>query len=143
MTICMSASAESRAPQKSTAGATILLVDDSDAVLEHLSGEFLKRGYRPVTARDGVEAQALLAQHSDVSLAIVDLHMPNMNGQELLEHVRAIPGLEKLPVVILTTDRKPANLDRAVMSGATGWVLKPYEPERLIDTVGKIIQKSA
>lgn len=138
----MSSPAESRAPHASAAGSTILIVDDSDAVLEHLSGEFRKRGYAPLTARDGIEAQAQLAQAPDVSLAIVDLHMPNMNGQELLEHVRGIPGLEKLPVVILTTDRKPANLDRAVMSGATGWVLKPYEPERLIDTVGKIIQKS-
>ena len=75
-------------------------------------------------------------------LIILDLNMPRKDGREALREIKADRRLRRIPVVILTTDRKPANLDRAVMSGATGWVLKPYEPERLIDTVGKIIQKS-
>ena len=136
----MTATPHSSAPSVVTRTVRILLVDDSESMLQTLGKDFQAGGYTPVMARDGIEAKAQLERHPDIVLAIVDLHMPRMNGQELLEHVRTIPGLESLPIVMLTTDRNPANLDRAVKGGAVGWVLKPYLSDRLVETVGKIIR---
>ena len=137
-TMTMGMSQDAAATTKSD-GTKILIVDDADAVLAHLSKALADAGFEPVVASDGVEAQAQLARHPDIRLAVVDIHMPRMNGQQLLEHVRSLEGFQDLPVVMLTTDRKPANLNRAMSTGATGWVLKPYDPERLIESFHRII----
>lgn len=120
-------------------GAKILIVDDARAVVDELSVELGRCGYDVVSAANGIEAQQRLREHPDTKLAIVDLNMPRMGGQELLEQVRRLEGLQHLPIVILTTDKASANLEKAMTGGATGWVLKPYDPERLLETIGKIV----
>ncbi|MGB1700426.1 MAG: response regulator, partial [Nannocystaceae bacterium] len=108
-----------------------------------LSSELVAGGFDVISAADGVEAGVRLADHPDIALAIVDLHMPRMNGHQLIEQVRRDLGLKDLPIVMLTTDKGPDNLGRAVDTGATGWVLKPYDPERLLETIRRIIARTA
>ncbi len=117
----------------------ILVVDDAAAVVDQLSETLRSGGYDVVTAHDGLEAKHRLREHPSTKLAIVDLHMPRMGGQELLEHIRQIEGLEDLPIVILTTDKAPANLGKAMSKGATGWILKPHDPERLLQAIDRIL----
>ncbi len=117
----------------------VLVVDDAAALVEQLTTDLGDGGYSVVTAHDGIEAKLRLREHSDIELVIVDLHMPLMDGQALLEDIRGIEGLEDLPVVVLTTDKVPVNLGRAMSKGATGWILKPYDRERLLQAIARIV----
>ena len=121
----------------------ILVVDDAATVVEQLTANLRGGGYDVVTAHDGLEAKLRLCEHPDIQLAIVDLHMPRMDGQELVEHIRNINGLEDRPIVVLTTDKAPANLDKAMSKGATGWILKPHDPERLLQAIERILDAAS
>ncbi len=105
--------------------ATILIVDDNRTNLLIL-GELLKAlGYLPVAAQTGAEALALLAE-TPPDLAIFDIHMEDMSGWELLERLKAIPGLAALPVLAISADEPPKDI-----APFRDWIRRPIQPKEL------------
>jgi two-component system chemotaxis response regulator CheY len=93
--------------------------------------------YEVVEAEDGKDALTkLTAQKFD--LIITDLNMPNMDGFELIENVRKGGNHKFTPILILTTESDSAKKERGKASGATGWIVKPFHPDRLLEVVKKV-----
>ena len=110
----------------------ILVVDDS-AVMRAMLIRVLRLSGLPIgtvhEAGDGVQALALLAAHS-VDLALLDINMPVMNGDELLDRIRADAGMARLPVIIVSTERSDARIESFARRGAA-FITKPFTPEQI------------
>ena len=116
----------------------VLVVDDDDTVRLLISGVLEDAGYRVVTARDGVEAlEAWSSQHVDC--IVTDVNMPNMNGLELIGKLRGLATYKFTPILVLTTEMDPNKKQQAKASGATGWIVKPFDPDTLLATIRKVI----
>jgi two-component system chemotaxis response regulator CheY len=119
----------------------ILIVDDSESIRSLLKFNLESNGYETETASDGYEAlKALDEEGKDFQLILTDLHMPNMNGLELIERIRTDENHRFLPILFLTTETNPEMKQRARKAGATGWIVKPFAPEQLIKTVRKVLR---
>lgn len=117
---------------------TIMTVDDSPsmrALLRHaLSGE----GYQIAAAEDGVDAlERIDAAAPD--LVITDINMPRMDGFGLIEALRRQPGHRNLPILVLTTESSDEKKARAREAGATGWIVKPFNPEKLAAAIRRVL----
>jgi two-component system, chemotaxis family, chemotaxis protein CheY len=121
---------------------TILVVDDFASVRFYHQSLLKQAGYTTLAARDGNEAIALLEQHP-VDLVMLDMIMPNMNGNEFMQRVRSNPRFAKLPVLIISTEAQP-ELDSAAHAGAGFGVLlklhKPILPDALLEEVRRLIE---
>jgi two-component system chemotaxis response regulator CheY len=96
-------------------------------------------GFEVTQATDGVEALAL-AETKQFDLVLTDINMPNMNGIELIRALRALPGYKSTPILTLTTERELPKRQEGKAAGATGWIVKPFLPDRLIETVQRVLQ---
>jgi len=117
--------------------ATILTVDDSKSIRQMVSFTLQQAGYQVLEAGDGKEAMALL--NSQVKLVLSDLNMPNMDGIALIKEIRSTPGLKFLPVIMLTTESQDSRKQESRAAGATGWIVKPFNPEQLLAVVKKVL----
>ena len=115
----------------------ILAVDDSKTMREMVSFTLKGAGYEVVEAEDGKAALTTL-NGGKVDAIITDLNMPNMNGFELIRAVRANPAYKFTPILMLTTEGDAAKKEEGKAAGATGWIVKPFNPEKLIEVVKKI-----
>lgn len=121
---------------------TILVVDDASMVRAQLRGALRQAGYVALEAADGIEALAQLEAHaSSVKLIICDIHMPNMNGLELLERLHATGSTT--PVIMLTAEADPEIIRRAKALGARGWLMKPLKIDYMAAMVAKVVASSA
>ena len=116
----------------------ILSVDDSITMRQMVSMTLRDAGYEMLEAEDGVEALKTLQSIPPVDLVITDLNMPNMDGFGLIEKLRADSRYRFVPILMLTTESDPEKKERGKAAGATGWIVKPFNPERLIDVVRKV-----
>ncbi len=80
------------------------------------------------------------AAETPVNLFITDLHMPNMDGIELIRRLRALPRFKFAPILLLTTDSQPEKKLEGKAAGATGWIVKPFQPQQLLAVVNKVIR---
>ena len=94
-------------------------------------------GYRVVQAVDGVEGLDVLSV-SGADVVITDINMPRLDGFGFIEGVRANPLHRATPILVLTTESDPAKKDRARQAGATGWIVKPFNPDKLLDAVRRV-----
>ncbi len=108
----------------------ILLVDDSATVRRMMEWSLRPGGYRVLQAVDGVHALEILKVQT-VDLAIVDLNMPRMDGIELIRTIRADEKLKKLPIILLTTERRQEDRSMAEAAGADLYLTKPADPADL------------
>jgi two-component system chemotaxis response regulator CheY len=116
----------------------ILLVDDSASVRQ-VAGIALRRaGYETVEAVNGQEALGLL-DGEKLNLIISDVNMPVMNGIEFLKAVKQHPTSRFTPVIMLTTEAGDDLKQQGRAAGAKAWITKPFQPQTLIDAVGKLI----
>ena len=116
---------------------TVLTIDDSRTMREMLNLALVQAGYRVIQAVDGVEGlEVLQAEGADV--VITDINMPRMDGFGVIEGVRADPTHRATPILVLTTESDATKKDRARKAGATGWIVKPFNPEKLIDAVRRV-----
>jgi len=118
---------------------TILFVDDSTSIRTLVRMILKEAGYHVLISEDGQDA----LQHFNgktIDLLITDLHMPRMNGLELIKEVRKIPGYRFIPILFLTTETKPEMKKEAKAAGATGWITKPFDQEIFIKTINKVIR---
>jgi len=117
---------------------TILAADDSSTMRQMISFCLKKSGYQVVEAVDGVDALTKL-KNQQADLVITDLHMPNLDGIELIKRIRALPNYRFTPILMLTTDASSARKAEGQAAGATGWIVKPFEPEQLIKVIKRVL----
>jgi len=118
--------------------ARILAVDDSASMRQIVSLALKGAGYDVVMASDGNEALEF-ARREAVDLVITDVNMPNMDGISLVRELRRLASYRLTPVLVLTTESSPEKKQEGKLAGATGWVVKPFNPERLLATVAKVL----
>ncbi len=117
----------------------ILFVDDSASIRKLVEMILEQAGYRVTVAQDGQDAlQFLDGRHLD--LIITDLHMPRMNGLELIAAIRKMAPYRFVPILFLTTETKSELKRQAKSAGATGWITKPFDKEKLLHIIKKVIR---
>ena len=118
--------------------AKILSVDDSKAIRDLVEAVLKENGHDVVTANDGVEGLAE-ARNQNFDMILSDINMPNMTGISMVSKVRRLPGYEYIPIIMLTTESSEFKKTKAKSMGATGWLQKPFNPERLMNAVNKLV----
>lgn len=116
----------------------ILTIDDSKTIRDMLRMTLVDAGFEVLQAEDGQEGCEVMDKES-VDLVITDINMPRMNGYDVVRNLRARPELKGLPILVLTTESDTDKKNLAREAGATGWMVKPFDPDRLIATVRKVI----
>jgi two-component system chemotaxis response regulator CheY len=120
---------------------SILVADDSESIRELAEISLSILGdYEVVAVSNGKEAKEILQQRP-IDLLITDLDMPLMTGEELLRWVRAEPALSALPVVILTAATESRRRDELLAAGANDYIVKPFQPGQLEETVERALAK--
>ncbi|MDR1312083.1 MAG: response regulator [Burkholderiaceae bacterium] len=117
---------------------TILTVDDSSSLRQMVVFSLKSAGYEVAEARDGIEGLAL-AQKQVFDLVLTDQNMPGMDGLELIRRLRALPAYKRVPIIMLTTESSETKKLEGRAAGANGWMVKPFDPKRLVEVVGKVI----
>lgn len=120
-------------------GKSILIVDDSESIREVVSFTLENEGYDVMAGVDGKDALKLLDGKS-VDLIITDLHMPEMDGIELIKNVRQMEQYKRIPILFLTTESQAAKKLEAKEAGATGWIIKPFVPAKLLAALKKVLR---
>lgn len=115
----------------------ILAVDDSKTMRDMVSFTLKGAGFDVMEAEDGKSALETLGD-AKVDLVITDVNMPNMDGIELTSALRAHPVHRATPILILTTESGGDLKAKGKAAGATGWIVKPFVPEKLLQVVGKV-----
>ncbi len=116
---------------------TVLTVDDSRTMRDMLMLALTEAGFKVVQAVDGIDGlEALDAANADV--IITDINMPRMDGFGFIEGVRANQRHRGTPILVLTTESDAEKKARARAAGATGWIVKPFNPEKLVDAIRRV-----
>ena len=96
-------------------------------------------GYEVIEAEHGQDALEQAARAATVDLIITDLNMPVMDGITLIQNVRKQPAMKSKPILMLTTEGLAAKKEQGKAAGATGWIVKPFDPEKLLQTLAKVL----
>lgn len=120
---------------------TILTVDDSASLRQMVALTLQQAGFAVLEAEDGQIGLELARQH-EVALVITDQTMPRMDGVSLISALRALPAYALRPIIVLTTETDPEVKNRARAAGATGWMNKPFDPQRLLEVVDKVLGRA-
>lgn len=117
----------------------ILIVDDSESIREVVSFTLENEGYNVLVGVDGKDALKFL-DGRPIDLIITDLHMPEMDGIELIKNVRVMDAYKHIPILFLTTESQAAKKMEAKEAGATGWIIKPFVPAKLLAALKKVLR---
>lgn len=118
---------------------TVLIVDDSQSIREIVNITLTGAEYQTLVGSDGQEA----LQHLDgrtIDLIITDLNMPNMDGIEFIKNVRGQAQYKYTPILVLTTESQMEKKNEARAAGATGWIVKPFMKDKLLNVVSKVMR---
>ena len=115
----------------------VLTIDDSKTIRDMLRLTLLDAGFEVLQAVDGQDGVEVLAKEP-VDVVITDINMPKMDGYGVIRHMRADPAHKSTPVLVLTTESEVEKRNLAREAGATGWMVKPFDPDRLIATINKV-----
>jgi two-component system, chemotaxis family, chemotaxis protein CheY len=116
---------------------TVLTVDDSRTMRDMLLLALNGAGFKVVQAIDGVHGLEMLAEAAP-EVIITDINMPRMDGFGFIEGVRKDVRHRGVPILVLTTESDPAKKDRARQAGATGWIVKPFNADKLVDAIRRV-----
>ncbi len=116
----------------------ILIVDDSESVRSLVSQALRQAGFEVVEAVDGTDALDKIAGGFD--MVITDVNMPNVDGLQLLSLLRRRPDTHFIPILLLTTECLRERRQEALAAGATGWIVKPFEPGSLVALVRRFLR---
>jgi two-component system chemotaxis response regulator CheY len=117
---------------------TILAVDDSSSLRQMVAFSLKAAGYQVVEAVDGQDGLEKAKQQT-VDLVLTDQNMPKMDGLALIKALRGLPAYQKVPILMLTTESSDEMKSKGRAAGANGWLVKPFDPQRLIEVVKKVI----
>jgi len=121
-----------------TVSSTIMTVDDSPSMRMLLKAALTDLGYKVLEAEDGVQALERLGG-VEPDLLITDINMPRLDGFGLIEKVREQDRHRNLPILVLTTESSDEKKQRARNAGATGWIVKPFHPDKLAAAIRRVL----
>ena len=116
----------------------ILAVDDSASMRQMVSFTLQGAGYEVVEASDGQDALNK-AKMNQVDLVLSDVNMPIMDGISLIKNLRTLPDYKFTPILMLTTESAADKKSEGKAAGATGWIVKPFNPDQLLNTIKKVL----
>ncbi len=116
----------------------VLSVDDSSSIRQMVAFTLKSAGYEVIEAADGQEGLDKAKQRT-VDLVLTDQNMPRMDGLTLIKALRALPNYRSVPILMLTTESGDAMKVQGKAAGATGWLVKPFDPNKLLEVVKKVI----
>jgi len=116
----------------------ILAVDDSASMRQMVSFTLSSAGFDVAEAEDGAIAFNM-AQREKYALVLCDVNMPNMDGITLVKHLRTLNDYKFTPLLMLTTESTPEKKMEGKQAGATGWLVKPFNPDQLVATVQRVL----
>ncbi len=117
---------------------SVLAVDDSASIRGLVNQVLMQAGFDVVLAEDGQEALDY-AQENSVDLVLTDINMPNLDGIGLIKRLRALPHYKYVPLLVLTTESGTNMKMAGKAAGATGWIVKPFDPVSLVATIEKVL----
>lgn len=123
---------------RSTMTKTVLVVDDSPTLRRMLTDTLHEAGYEVVQAINGADALER-ANGRAFHLVITDFNMPVMNGPALITRLRATAAFKFTPILVLTTESSTERKGEGKAAGATGWMVKPFDPDRLVQVVRRLV----
>jgi two-component system chemotaxis response regulator CheY len=115
----------------------VLTIDDSRTMRDMLRMALTGAGYDVVQAVDGLDGLDVLERETP-ELVITDINMPKMDGFGFIEGARKISRFRGVPILVLTTESDPEKKQRARSAGATGWIVKPFDPVKLVDVIRRV-----
>ena len=118
---------------KSQQSVHALIIDDSRAIRAILKRILTGVGFRTSEATNGLEALEVLSQHDDISIALVDWNMPQMNGHEFVKAVRSNPANDELWLMMVTTETEMSRVVKAMAAGANEYVMKPFTEDAILE----------
>lgn len=116
----------------------ILAVDDSTSIRQMVAFTLKGAGYEVIEAVDGQEGLEK-AKSKTVNLILTDQNMPKMDGLTLVKTLRGLPQYKTTPILMLTTESSDEMKTQGRAAGATGWLVKPFDPGKLLEVVAKVI----
>jgi len=116
----------------------ILIVDDSISIRQMVEATLKTASYQVTAAKDGKEAFDLCKTRS-FDFVLTDQNMPNMDGLTLIKSLRSLPTYARTPIVVLTTEASDQMKAQGRAAGATGWMVKPFEPLKLLEVAKKVM----
>lgn len=119
-------------------GKHILVVDDLPSIRQMVTFTLKSAGYTTSEAKDGQEGLDM-ARKTQFDCVFTDQNMPRMDGLTLIKSLRAIPSYARTPVLMLTTEAGDAMKMQGRSAGATGWLVKPFDPQKLLEVVRKVL----
>ena len=121
-------------------GKTILAIDDSTSIRQMVAFTLKSAGYSVIEAADGQEGlDKANANAGTINLVLTDQNMPVMDGLTLIKTLRGLPQFSSVPILMLTTESSDAMKMSGKAVGATGWLVKPFDPHKLLEVVKKVI----
>lgn len=117
---------------------TVMVVDDSASVRSVVGIALKGAGYKVIEACDGKDALAKLTGDK-IHLIVSDVNMPNMDGITLVKEVKKLPRYKFTPICMLTTEAGQSKMQEGKAAGAKAWIVKPFQPPKLLDVVSKLI----
>lgn len=119
-------------------GKLVLTVDDSASIRQMVAFTLKSAGYEVMEAMDGEDGLAK-AKGRSADLVLTDQNMPRMDGITLIKSLRGLPQYRTTPILMLTTESSDAMKSAGRAAGATGWLVKPFDPQKLLEVVKKVI----
>ena len=116
----------------------ILIVDDEPDILRAAKVRLISFGYEAMTAGDGKEAIDLIIKDMP-DLILLDLRLPRMNGDEICAKLKSDERFRHIPIIIFTASSDANTSKKVKESGADGYLIKPFAPEELLQTIKKFI----
>ncbi len=120
-------------------GKTVLIVDDSSTMRQMVAYTLKGAGYEIVEAGNGKEAVGKLNGGAKPALVVTDLNMPEMDGITLIQEIRKMPAFKFTPILMLTTESADDKKKAGQAAGATGWIVKPFNPEQMLKVIAKVL----
>jgi two-component system chemotaxis response regulator CheY len=118
---------------------TVLIVDDSESIREVVNFTLQNEGYEVLIGIDGEDALKYLDGRT-IDIVITDLQMPNLDGLGLIKKIRAMDTYKHIPILFLTTESQTAKKMEAKQAGATGWIIKPFVPAKLLSAISRVLR---
>jgi len=116
----------------------IMTADDAASMRQMVSFTLADVGHKIVEAQDGIEALEK-AKETKIDAFVVDINMPRMDGITLVKELRALPNYKFTPILMLTTESQDSKRQEGKAAGATGWLVKPFNPEQLLNVIKKVL----
>lgn len=118
---------------------TILIVDDSATMRQLVKHTLSQAGYDVVEAVDGADGVSKLNGSASPNLVITDLNMPNLDGFGFIKAVHGMPAFKFTPILMRTTESDDSKKKMGQQVGATGWMVKPFNPQQMLAVIKKVM----